>query len=101
MLCGEAAEFLLKAFVMRTRRLNSWPERDPELHTHDIRKLIVICGISSRRLTPAQVAAFAKAMEWNRFHDYNPSVFPQKDAKDIFEAVFGKEGVSQWIRSNI
>ena len=38
---GLAVECALKAYIMRSERLNGWPSRDsrPELYTHDIREL--------------------------------------------------------------
>lgn len=102
-LCGKGAEFALKALIMRYERLNEWPERSsrPELHTHGIRQLIVMAGVDLASLTPKQAASFLKACEWRREHDYEVHAFPHRDAKDMFEATFGPDGVLEWVRLKI
>jgi hypothetical protein len=43
---GFAAECALKAYIMWSERLNSWPDKGsrPELYTHDLRKLVEIAS---------------------------------------------------------
>ena len=51
---GFAAECALKAYIMWSERLNSWPDKGsrPELYTHDLRKLVEIARIELRTRDP-------------------------------------------------
>lgn len=101
MLAGEAAEFLIKAYIMRKDGLNGWPDRElrPDLYVHSLRKLVLVAAIDATALSVKEQVAFAKAMEWRREHDYVAGDFPHKAARDMFEAIFGDPGLASWVRS--
>lgn len=101
--CGAAAEFLAKAYIMKVKGLNGWPDRagNEDLYDHRIRNLLKIAGLDFRSLTIVEQASFAKAMNYRREHDYEVTKFPWKEAKEMYAAVFGPDGVEQWLRKKI
>lgn len=100
--CGFAVEYMLKAYIMRKERFNSWPTREArkDLYTHDLRKLKAIAGITSQ-LDDPNLAEWLEVEEWDRSQGYSPKLMPRKKAKDFYESVFGKNGVVTWLRQNI
>lgn len=98
---GAAVEFALKAVIVRRRRLNAWPSRqsNPELYTHDLRKLMNYAGID-RSDIPGRLQGRMKAvLDWDRQHDYINAKMPRRVARDMVEAVFGEGGVYEWLSS--
>lgn len=88
---------------MRRERLNEWPGRDSrrDLHVHEARRLILVAMIQVEDL-PAEVAAsFSKVCEWRREHDYEAHMFPHREAKEMYEAAFGVNGVVTWVEARV
>jgi hypothetical protein len=98
---GAAVEFELKALIIRQRRWNAWPSREshPELYTHDLRTLFVETGIQPASIPPSMRGALKVAFDWDRSHDYTSGRMPRIVARHMVEAVFGEEGVCEWLRS--
>lgn len=98
---GAAIEFALKAVILRRRRLNAWPSREsnPELYTHDLRKLMIYANID-RSDVPKELRGRVKAvLDWDRQHDYMNERMPRRVARDMVNAVFGEGGVYEWLSS--
>lgn len=96
--CGFAAECALKARILQLRGYNCWPVLQAGgLHTHSIRRLIELAEIDLRSLPRELQVSFRVTMDWSRGHDYNPSVPPEPVVRDMYEAVFGGNGVVQWL----
>jgi hypothetical protein len=96
---GVATECAIKAYIMGRERLNSWPDRAlrPELHTHDLRKLVKIAGIQLRTKDPVG-PSWKVVLDWDRNQAYDPNLMPRKVARSMIEAAFGPKGVVTWIR---
>jgi hypothetical protein len=99
---GSAAEFALKAYIMWSERLNSWPDRDsrPELYTHDLSKLVELAGIELSTTDPVG-PSWKTVLDWNRSQGYDPNPMPRKVARAMVEAAFGEKGVVTWIRKTL
>jgi hypothetical protein len=99
---GFAAECALKAYIMWSERLNSWPDRGsrPELYTHDLRKLVDLAGIELRTTDPIG-PSWATVLQWDRGQDYSPNLMPRKVARSMIEAAFGDNGAVTWIRRTL
>jgi len=99
---GVAAESATKAYIMASERLNSWPDRAlrPELHTHDLRKLVKIAGIELRTKNPLG-PSWKVVLDWDRNQAYDPNPMPRKVARSMIEAAFGLKGVVTWIRETL
>ena len=99
---GFAAECALKAYIMWSERLNSWPDKGsrPELYTHDLRKLVEIAGIELRTRDPIG-PGWAVVLQWDRGQGYDPSPMPRKVARSMIEAAFGDNGAVTWIRRTL
>ena len=99
---GFAVECALKAFIMRKERLNIWPSRDarPELHTHTLRSLAEIAGISLSVSNPIGASWFT-VLQWERGQDYDPKPMKRVQARSMVQAAFGPKGVVTWIRSTL
>lgn len=100
MASGFAVEFALKACIMRSRRLNSWPDRseNPELYVHNLRKLVQEAGIDLASAPIGIRASFRVVLDWERHHDYNTRHMPPEVANDMVEAAFGSNSVIEWLR---
>ena len=98
---GFAVELELKALIIRRRRWNAWPSKQshPELHTHDLKRLFEETGVSRSSVPPDLRGSLKVAFDWDREHDYKPGRMPRSVARQMVEAVFGKEGVCEWLRS--
>lgn len=96
---GFAAEFALKAMIMRQEGFNAWPSaaHRPDLHVHTLRSLCEKAGIDLKALKGATRVAFRVALDWNRAHDYSVKPMSRQSARAMVEAIFGPEGVIQWI----
>jgi hypothetical protein len=99
---GFATECALKAYIMWSERLNSWPEKGsrPELYTHHLRKLVDLAGIELRTTDPVG-PSWATVLQWDRGQDYSPKPMPRKVAGSMIEAAFGENGVVTWIRKTL
>ncbi len=99
---GVAAESALKAYIMWKERLNSWPDRAlrPDLHIHDLRKLVEIAGIRLRTKDPVG-PSWKVMLDWDRNQAYDPNPMPRKVARSMIEAAFGPKGVVTWIRETL
>ena len=99
---GLAVECALKAYIMRRERLNGWPSRDarPELHTHDLRRLMAIADIRPGPRDP-EAPAWAVVLLWQRNAGYDPRPMPRRFAQAMVDAAFGEKGAVTWIRSNL
>lgn len=99
---GLATECALKAYIMWSERLNSWPDIGSrrELYTHDLRKLVEIAGIELRTTDPTG-PSWAVVLQWDRGQGYDPSPMPRKVAGSMIEAAFGDDGVVTWIRRTL
>lgn len=104
---GFALEFLIKAFIMKQRRLNSFPS-DPKspLRTHNLRVLMKEAGLDqatvmSLPLTPIQKANIATALTWSREHEYVGDRMPRAEARSMVDAIFGSSGVAEWLQEMI
>jgi hypothetical protein len=99
---GFATECALKAYIMWSERLNSWPDKGsrPDLYTHDLRKLVEIAGIELRTTDPIG-PSWATVLQWDRGQGYDPNPMPRKVARSMIEAAFGEEGVVTWIRRTL
>lgn len=99
---GFATECALKAYIMWSKGLNSWPDKGsrPELYTHDLRKLVEIAGIELRTTDPIG-PSWATVLQWDRGQGYDPNPMPRKVARSMIEAAFGEEGVVTWIRRTL
>jgi len=98
---GLAVECALKAYIMRSERLNGWPSRDsrPELYTHDIRELRAISGLGLNPKSPL-APAWHIFLQWDRGQAYDPRPTPRKVARAYVEGAFGSEGLVTWIRQS-
>lgn len=97
---GFAVECALKAAIMRSERLNAWPERSsrPDLHVHDITKLAERAGLNLPDLAADPIyPAWLVVRMWRRGDSYNPNDKPRKIAEDMVEAACGAMGVIKWI----
>jgi hypothetical protein len=99
---GSAAECALKAYIMWSERLNSWPDRGsrPELYTHDLRRLVELARIELRTTDPTS-PSWAVVFQWDRSQGYDPKPMPRKVAGSMIEAAFGDDGVVTWIRRTL
>jgi hypothetical protein len=99
---GLAVEAALKAYIMKTERLNSWPSREtrPELYTHDLRNLVRFAKLNIRpqdKIAPA----WALLKDWDRNQGYDPKPMPLKVAQGWVEAAFGQDGFVTWLRTHL
>lgn len=99
---GLAVECALKAYIIRTERLNAWPSRDarPELYTHDLRELFRIAGLAFRPSDPV-APSWHVMLQWDRRQGYDPRPMPRKVARSMFEAAFSQRGAVTWIRLSL
>ena len=99
---GEAVEYALKAYIQKHASLDRWPSKKdrPDLHTHDLRKLCEVAGISLEGQPSSIRAAFKTVFEWDRSHAYTSSKVPRAEARAIFDAAFGPEGVIEWLKNH-
>jgi hypothetical protein len=99
---GIAVECALKAYIMRTERLNSWPSRSgrADLYTHDLRQLLNISALSISTGDPI-APAWNLVMQWDRNQGYDPTPMPERVAKGWVDAAFGREGVVTWLRAKL
>ena len=100
---GVCVEFALKCRIMRTQRLNRWPERGErrELHTHALGELAKHADLTATLLievtnqTSIGIAWLA-TKDWSISVRYDPKPFPPRRAADMVEAV-GQEGLLEWL----
>ena len=99
---GFATECALKAYIMRRERFNRWPSKAsrPDLHTHDLRKLMQIAGIVVHP-KDALAPSWHIVLQWDRDQGYDPNPMPRKVARSMVEAAFGSAGVVAWLRQQI
>lgn len=102
MASGAAVEFALKARIMSKERMNRWPDRTdaPELYTHDIKALVERADIPTRELPPLVRSSFRTVIGWNRYRDYEATRMPREEARSMYQAAFGEEGVVEWLKRN-
>jgi len=97
---GFAVECALKAYIMRARGLNVWPDdRKSPLWTHDLRSLLDQSGLSIKEESEGLLASWMTVLTWRREHAYSGGRFPRKIAAEMVKAAFGTEGVVQWLKS--
>lgn len=103
MASGFAVEFALKAYIMRVRRLNAWPDRseNPDLYVHNLRRLVAHAGLVLSELPLEMQMPFRVVLDWERNHDYNARYMAPEVANDIVEAAFGDGGVIAWLRRQL
>lgn len=96
---GIAIECAIKAYIMHTRRMNRWPDRDEQLdlYTHNIERLGDAAGLQIAP-TDRVAAAWLTAISFQRGDAYDPKPMPRKVARDMYAAAFGPDGVVKWIR---
>jgi len=96
---GFAVELLLKAVIMKRQGFNQWPSREhrPDLHQHNLRQLCRLAEIDLATLPGPLRLAFRMALDWNREHDYVSKRMRRKVARSMVDAVFGEQGVAQWL----
>jgi hypothetical protein len=105
--CGIAVECMLKAYIMKKERWNSFPSREVsrkltigDIYTHDVRKLKKIAGIIVNE-TDDNAAEWHVVEAWDRNEGYSPKHMPRKQANEFYETVFGKNGVVTWLRKTL
>ena len=99
---GEAAEYALKGYIHRRNFNGDWPTRAqrPDLHTHDLRTLFDLTGLDRTAMPPNTRAALMTVFGWDRDHAYTLDRLARSEARAMYEAVFGPEGLLEWLRSH-
>lgn len=100
---GIAAECYLKAALMAKFRWNRFPDRSrrPELYTHDLGFLLNELGVRLKDMTGEPVGPKLRTMlDWKRAHGYRTGKVPEKFAEALFEAIFKRGGVVEWLTKN-
>ena len=99
---GLAVECALKASIMRKERLRGWPSKEarPDLHIHDLRRLMEIAGLRPVARDPT-APSWAVVLQWRRNDGCDPNAMPRRFAQGMVDAAFGGRGVVTWIRSNL
>jgi len=100
-LCGVAVEFALKAAIMKSGRFNRWPSREarPDLHTHNLRILFGMLGVSHNGLPPELRTNLRTVLNWSRAAEYAEGKMPRKEVIQFYNAAFGPNGVVEWLKS--
>lgn len=103
-LCGYAVECALKACVAKQVRRCDFPDKDlaNQAFTHDLEKLIRVAGLDvqldrDRRAAPALDVNWAIAKDWSEAARYDAST-SEAQARDLYSAVTGKNGILPWVR---
>jgi hypothetical protein len=98
---GFAVEFALKAVIMKRERMNRWPDKDerPELHNHDINRLMALAGINPRAEIGSIRVNLRVALQWRREYDYVGGSMERREARSMVDAVCGAGGVLDWLRT--
>lgn len=98
---GEAAEYALKGYIHR-KQYNAWPSQAErkELYTHDLRALFDMTGLDRTAMPPNTRAALMTVFGWDRDHAYTLDRLARSEARAMFEAVFGPEGLVEWLKNH-
>ncbi|MDO7843474.1 hypothetical protein [Sphingomonas immobilis] len=99
---GFAVELAVKALIVRQRQLGFFPSKDaaPELHIHNLRRLMIeYAGLNLAQAPASSRASIRQALDWERRHDYFEAPMSRKAARSMVDAAFGENGVVQWLNS--
>lgn len=99
--CGTSVEFALKAVILKRERWNRWPDKAdrPDLYTHDLRRVMALAKIGPIDVPRSLKFEVSTALSWKRESAYRGSVLPRRQAREMYEAVFGPNGVIEWLKS--
>jgi len=103
-LIGYAIECALKACVAKQVKRYDFPDKKIaiEAFTHDIEKLIRVAGLTleldtARKTNPALDLNWAIVKDWSEAVRYELGI-TEAQAKDIYSASVGKNGILPWVR---
>ena len=103
-LAGYAVECALKACVSKQVKRFDFPEKKfiNDAHTHELEKLVGLAGLASDFQRDMQVhkdlqVNWAVVKDWKESFRYDPSITLQQ-ARDIYSACTGRNGVLPWIK---
>lgn len=99
--CGSGAEFALKAVILKRERFNRWPESSerPDLYTHNLRRLMGLAQITPADIPGPIRPAFKTVLSWDVEHRYKSDRMPRRQARQMYEATFGEQGVLKWLKT--
>jgi hypothetical protein len=103
-LIGYAVECALKACVSKQVKRFDFPDKKfvNDAHTHELEKLVGLAGLTTdfnrdRRANRDLELNWAVVKDWKESVRYDPNITPQQ-ARDIYSACTGPNGILPWIR---
>ena len=103
-LIGYSVECALKACVSKQVKKFDFPDKEltKNAYTHDLEKLVKTSGLwpvleNERKLNSNLELNWAIVKDWNEASRYETNITEQQ-AKDLFFACTGRNGILPWIR---
>ncbi|MFG1265922.1 hypothetical protein [Xanthobacter aminoxidans] len=100
---GLSVECALKAYIMHSQRMNSWPTKEerPDLWEHSTKKLALAAALPLTAV-PALKPRLLTMFQWYRGSAYDPLPITEKALQGYRDAAFGAGyGLVTWISAKL